>query len=419
MKSSDLKTVIIEQNSLPYDQRLIVRDEFQTVSAWQNEAAVTVISGLRRCGKSTLLRQLKENYSGYYLNFDDERLVSFGVKDFQRADEIFHELYGERNVYYFDEIQNVESWERFVRRLHDFRKKVCVTGSNAHLLSRELGTHLTGRYLQCTLYPFSFGEFLRFRSIEIQSDDFFTTTGRANLKRALNDYFEMGGMPEYLKTGNREYLKALYESILYRDVLVRHKITNEKAMKELMLFVCSNIGKQVSYNRLKSMLGLKSSTTVKEYFHYLENSYLVFLLSKFSHSLQKNIYANKKIYLIDNSFANVLGFRLSGDYGRFLENMVLVELLRRKKEPYYFQEKHECDFVIKQGANIQQAIQVCYEINAENQAREINGLVEAMAACRLKEGILLTYDQNDEKIVDGMKIVTLPVWKWMLENKAG
>jgi len=113
----------------------------------------------------------------------------------------------------------------------------------------------------------------------------------------------------------------------------------------------------------------------------------------------------------------VLGFRLSGDYGRFLENLVLVELLRRKKEPYYFQEKHECDFVIKQGASIQQAIQVCYEINAENQAREVNGLVEAMAACRLKEGILLTYDQDDEKTVDGMKILMLPVWKWLLEGK--
>lgn len=416
MKSSDLKTVILEQNSLTFESRLIAREAFQELAAWQKEAAVTVISGLRRCGKSTLLQQLREQHSGYYLNFDDERLVSFRIEDFQKTNEIFHELYGERRTYYFDEIQNVEGWERFVRRLHDARKKVCITGSNARLLSRELGTRLTGRYLQCNLYPFSFGEFLQFKNLVAGPDDFFTTAGRAKLKRAFNLYFESGGMPEFVKTENREYLKSLYESILYRDVLVRHGLTNEKTMKELMLFVLSNIGKQVSYNKLAGVLALKSSTTVKEYFHYLESSYLVILLSKFSHSLQKNIYANKKIYLIDQGFANVLGFRLSRDSGRFLENVVLVELLRRKNELFYFQEKHECDFVIKQGRAMQLAIQVCYELNEDNKAREFAGLMEAMRACRLSEGILLTYDQEDETSLDGKKIRMLPVWKWLLEK---
>lgn len=415
MRGSDLKTVILEQNSMQLESSLIPRDKFAGISKWQTEPAVTVISGLRRSGKSTLLHQLREKHSGYYLNFDDERLVTFRVQDFQKADEIFHELFGAREVYYFDEIQNVEGWERFVRRLHDFRKKVCITGSNARLLSRELGTHLTGRYLQSTLYPFSFAEFLRFRRIEFHADDFFTTAGRAKLKHALNDYFEIGGVPEYVKSGNKDYLKTLYESILYRDVLVRHKITNEKIVRELMLFVFSNVGKQVSYNKLKTMLGLKSSTTVKEYFHYLENSYLVFLLSKFSSSLKKNLYANKKIYLIDNCFASVLGFRLSEDYGRFLENLVFVELLRREKEIFYFQEKHECDFVLKEGSKIQQAIQVCYEINRDNETRETNGLLEAMEACRLAEGLLLTYDQEDEKMIRDKKIRTMPVWKWLLE----
>jgi predicted AAA+ superfamily ATPase len=183
-----------------------------------------------------------------------------------------------------------------------------------------------------------------------------------------------------------------------------------------MLFVLSNIGKQVSFNKLTSVLALKSPTTVKEYFHYLENSYLVVLLSKFSHSLQKNIYANKKIYLIDHGFAGVLGFRLSEDHGRFLENVVLVELLRHKKELFYFQEKHECDFVVKQGRAMREAIQVCYELNDDNQAREIGGLQEAMQACRLSEGIVLTYDQDDETTIKGKKIHILPVWKWMLEK---
>lgn len=303
-----------------------------------------------------------------------------------------------------------------MRRLHDFRKKVCLTGSSARLLSRELGTHLTGRYLQATLYPFSFAEFLRLKPLAVKHEDFFTTTGRAQLKQALSEYFETGGLPEYAKSGNKEYLRALYESILYRDVLVRHKITNEKVMKELVLYAFSNIGKQVSFNKLKGMLGLKSATTVKEYFHYLENSYLVFLLSKFSPSLQKNLYANKKIYLIDNGFAGVLGFRLSEDYGRFLENLVFVELLRRAQEVFYFQEKHECDFVVKAENEIRQALQVCYEINQDNEDRELNGLLEAMEACRLSEGLLLTYDQEGEKTIRNKKIHILPVWKWLLED---
>ena len=414
MKSSELKTVILEQNELQTESRLIARDKFSEISSWQNESAITVISGLRRCGKSTLLHQLREQHHGYYLNFDDERLISFRVQDFQKADEIFHELFGPRSVYYFDEIQNVEGWERFVRRLHDFQKKVCLTGSNARLLSRELGTHLTGRYLQATLFPFSFAEFLRLKALTWRHEDFYTTAGRALLKQALSEYFSAGGLPEYVKSGNKDYLKTLYESILYRDVLVRHKITNEKVMKELMLFVFSNIGKQVSFNKLKGMLGLKSATTVKEYFHYLENSYLVFLLSKFSPSLQKNLYANKKIYLIDNGFAGALGFRLSEDYGRFLENLVFVELRRREHEVYYFQEKRECDFVVKAGPRISQAIQVCYELNQDNEGRELNGLLEALTACNLSEGLLLTYDQEDERTVGDKTIHILPVWKWLL-----
>ncbi|MFQ5650064.1 MAG: ATP-binding protein [bacterium] len=415
MKSSDLKSVIVEQNSLPLEAHLISRDKFRQVVQWHSDAAVVVISGLRRCGKSTLLSQLRDKFKGYYLNFDDERLVSFTIEDFQKADEIFHELYGDRTVYYFDEIQNVPDWERFVRRLRDFRKKVYITGSNARLMSRELGTHLTGRYLECTLFPFSFREFLQFKRLNFDEEDSHTTAGRAKLKRALNGYFESGGMPEYLKTENREYLKTLYESILYRDILVRNKVANETAMRELMLFVFSNIGKLVSFNKLRSMLGLKSPTTVKDYFQYLRNSFLVFLLPKLSYSLKKNIYADKKVYLIDTSFARCLGFRLSEDLGRFLENLVFIELLRREQTVFYFHEKYECDFVVTAHASVEQAIQVCYEINRDNEAREINGLLGAMQTYHLNEGLLLTYEQEEDRLIDNKSIRIVPVWKWLLD----
>lgn len=417
MKSSDLKTIILDQHKIELEPHVIIREQFSALSDWQKDQNIIIISGLRRCGKSTLQHQQREIYGGYYLNFDDERLVSFTIEDFQRLDELFHELFGDKNIYYFDEIQNIEGWERFVRRLHDARKKIYITGSNARLLSKELGTHLTGRYLQCNLFPFSFKEFLLLKNIPYHKEDFYTTEGKAKLKRAFNAYFALGGIPEYLKTENKEYIKTLYESILYRDVLVRYNISNEKTMKELMLFVLSNVSKQISYNSLKNVLTLKNSTTVKDYFSYLENSFLVSLVSKFSYSLKENIYANKKVYVIDNSFPTILGFRFSDDSGRLLENLVLIELKRRNREIYYFQEKQECDFVIREGTKIKQALQVCYEISDENRIREYDGLLEAMNAFQLSEGLILTYDQEDDEIIDSKNVMIKPVWKWLLENK--
>ena len=226
----------------------------------------------------------------------------------------------------------------------------------------------------------------------------------------------MGGIPEYLKTENREYIKTLYESIIYRDVLVRHNISNEKTMKELMLFVLSNVGKLISYNSLKNVLRLKNSTTVKEYFNHLENSYLVSLLSKYSYSLKENIYANKKVYMIDNGFPTILGFRFSENRGRLLENLILIELKIRKEEIFYYQEKHECDFIVLEGTKVKQSIQVCYELTDENKSREYNGLLETMKRFNLSMGLLLTYDQEDEIAIDNKKVIVKPVWKWLIEN---
>lgn len=414
MNLSDLKTVVLDQQKVQLAAPLVVRKKFRQLIEWAKDPNIIIVSGIRRCGKSTLLHQLREQNEGYFLNFDDERLVSFTIEDFQKLDEIFHELFGAKSIYYFDEIQNVSGWERFVRRLHDSRKKIFITGSNAHLLSRELGTHLTGRYLNLTLFPFSFKEFLSLKNIEYGEEDFYTTEGKAKLKRAFNQFFDFGGIPEYVKTENKEYLKSLYEGILYRDILVRYNIFNEKAMRELMLFIFSNLAKQFSYNKLKNVLGVKNASTVKEYLHYIENSYLIFLLSKLSFSLKENIYANKKIYLIDNSLVINLGFRFSDDKGRLMENLVLLELKRRNMEVYYHQEKFECDFVVKEGNSLQQAIQVCYEVTEQNKTREYNGLLEVMRYYDLSSGLLLAYDQENEVKIENKTILIKPVWKWLL-----
>ncbi|MCX6741979.1 MAG: ATP-binding protein [Candidatus Pacearchaeota archaeon] len=416
MDKSAIKEIVFDQNKAKQSKDLIKREVFVKAESSIKNPFVIVLSGVRRCGKSTLLGQIREKYPGYYLNFDDERLVNFKLEDFQGLYEIFLELYGENGIFYFDEIQNISGWERFVRRLRDEEKKVFVSGSNASMLSRELGTHLTGRHLSITLFPFSFREFLVFNNFNLDKDSTHVTETKAKIKRYFEDYLLNGGMPEYVKTKNKDYLKILYENIIYRDILVRYGINNEKAFKELVSLAINSLSKEISFNSIKKLLKLGSSTTVKEYFDKLENSYLVFLLPRFDFSLKKQINSNKKVYVIDNAIASYLGFKFSKDLGKLLENLVFIELKRKEKELYYFSEKKECDFVVREGAKIIEAIQVCYDFNDENREREVAGLLEALEKFKLKEGIILTYDQEEEIKEKGKRIIVKPVWKWLLEK---
>ncbi len=418
MNKTELKEIIIDQNNRKEQEDLVDREIFLKADSYIKNDFVIIISGIRRCGKSTLLAQIRKKHSGHYINFDDERLINFRVEDFKVLEELFIELYGEKRIFYFDEIQNIPMWERFVRRLHDERKKVFITGSNASMLSKELGTHLTGRYLMLSMFPFSFLEFLYLKKFELNKNSIYLTASRAKIKNNFEEYFINGGFPEYLKELNIDYLKTLYESIIYRDILVRYKIPNEKSLKELVSLAINSISKEISFNSIKKILGLGSSTTVKDYFDYLENSFLIFLVPKFDYSLRKQMYYNKKVYCIDNGLAKYLGFRISPDNGRLLENIVFIELKRRGKEIYYHVEKRECDFVIKEGAKIIKAIQVCYELTRDNKEREIEGLTQAMSKFKLKEGLILTHDQEEEiKLKGNSKIIIKPVWKWLLNSK--
>ncbi|MHB2155240.1 ATP-binding protein [Calditrichota bacterium GD2] len=350
------------------------------------------------------------------MNFDDERLIHFTVNDFQKLHELFIELFGKQSTFYFDEIQNIKGWERFVRRLHETGNKVYVTGSNALMVSKELGTHLTGRYVQYELYPFSFKEFLKFNNVAYNNEDLLTTSGRSTLKRWFNEYFKWGGFPEYLKNKNREYLKSLYESILYRDVLVRNKLSNEKEILEIMYFLASNMARLISYKRLKNIIGVKNPTTVKNYLGYLQNSYLVFLVNKFDHSLKNQLLNPKKAYLIDIAMANELGFHSTEDNGFLLENLVYLELLRRRKEVYYHKNKYECDFLIREKNRIVEAIQVTWDMdNSKTREREINGLLKTMDLFNLEQGLILSAHSTEDIEIKNKRIRVRPAWQWMLQ----
>ena len=416
MNKAELKEVIISQQKRKQNADLIERDVFHNIISHFKDPFIIVISGIRRSGKSTLLYQIKEKHPGYYLNFDDERLVHFSVEDFQTLYELFIELYGEKDIFYFDEIQNIKGWERFVRRLHDEKRKVFVTGSNASMLSKELGTHLTGRYLEINLYPFSFKEFLKLKKHPLKPNDIYVTVSKIALKKYFDEYLVNGGLPEFLITQNKDYLMILYDNILYRDIMARYQITNEKTLKELIYLIASNISKEISFNSIKNILKVGSATTIKEYFDYFENSFLIFLVNKFDYSLKKQIYLGKKVYLIDTGLAVNLGFRMSKDMGRLLENLVFIDLKRQKKETYFDTGKNECDFIIKEGTKIKEAIQVCYELNETNKEREINGLLEAMNKFNLKEGLILTHDQSEEIVITKKKIIVVPVFRWLIES---
>jgi hypothetical protein len=369
---------------------------------------------MRRIGKSTLMSQIRQIYPGFYLNFDDERLNSFQIDNFQALYEIFIELFGDLNTFYFDEIQNIVGWEKFIRRLHDNGKKIYITGSNAALLSRELGTHLTGRYIPITLFPFSFKEFLKITDIKFNQNDFYLSIGKAQIKKAFNEYFETGGIPEYIKSKDDYYLKVLYENILYRDIMVRYNLYNEKQIKEIMKYVATNISNLITYNSIKNIIGLNSASTIKNYLDYFENSYLISLVNKFDYSVKSQIYSPKKCYVNDLSIANIFGFRFSSDKGRLLENLVYIALLRQSNDVFYYRNGFECDFLVKKGNDIIQAIQVCYELEENNKKREINGLIKTALEFNIDDLIIITYDNENTILESGKTIKVIPVWKWLL-----
>jgi uncharacterized protein len=362
-----------------------------------------IISGIRRCGKSTLLRQIMKQTGGiYYFNFEDPRATGFETQDFQKLDEIFREEYGESDCYFFDEIQNVQKWELFVRGQLDKNRHFLITGSNASLLSKELGTKLTGRHLKQELFPFSYTEFLKF-------------CAQTRCVESFEMYLHKGGFPEYLTYSRNEILQELFNDIIMRDIVVRHKLRSSKAIKELALFLLSNVGAEFSYNNLAKTFGLGSTNTAVAFVSYLEDSYLLFTIPKFSYSLKKQAVNPKKVYVIDNGFADVNSVSFSSNKGRMLENTVFLDLRRSGKEIFYFKGKSECDFVVREKTKVTQAIQVCYDLNEDNKEREIDGLMEALETLGLSEGLILTFNQEDNLIIRDKKVVVLPAWRWSKE----
>jgi len=416
MNKERLREIMFDQKDVFNHQKHLI-DRNIELEKFIITRQVVIISGIRRCGKSSLLFLIKEKMKldeqDYcYFNFDDERIIpDISILEHVYIQHI--EIYGNEPVLFFDEIQNIGSWEKFVNRMYEKGTKVFVTGSNASLLSSEISTSLTGRNKILELFPFSFSEYLRFTG-NVYTPGRITPKQKALLVKDFNNYFEKGGFPLVVKENDLELINGYFQDILYRDIISRYRLSQVNEIKQIGLFFASNTGKLFSYSTLQNISGVKSLSSIKDYLWYYEQSYLFFYLKKFDYSVKKQIMNPKKVYAIDPAVSNRLGFNFSENKGRILENLVYLELLRRGKEVYYHAGNSECDFLVQEGLKVTEAIQVAWTVDKTNLQREIRGLQEAMLIHDLDTGMLITYDADDTHDIPG-NIKIFPAWQWLLE----
>ncbi|MFW6285754.1 MAG: ATP-binding protein [Nanoarchaeota archaeon] len=421
-----------------YEPKDIVdRIEYNNIKKLMNRNESIFLTGIRRCGKTTAMYYLIDNLlednilpeNILYINLDDEILKYEKLEDiYQKYKTLFPKV--QDKIYIFlDEVQNITDWQRWVKNKYDSNEniKFIITGSKSHILKSERETLLTGRMFEIEFFPFSFKEMLSFNKI-----DFFNKVELTNnenvIKNSFLKYLEYGGFPEVLfeEDDDMKYLilKEYFKNIRNKDIINYFGIKQIKKFEKLTIFLISNLGKYYSANKIGKVIDL-SPSVVEDYIDYSNLVYLFIPLLKFDYSVKKQLINQKKIYTIDTGFVNAISFKFSENKGSLLENLVFIELKRQNKEIYYHKQKKECDFVIKEGLDIVQAIQVTNHMsNDDTRKREFEGLLDACKAYNLKEGLMLTQDEEGKEIRElklengekrEVKIIIKPIWKWLLE----
>ncbi|WP_420267201.1 ATP-binding protein [Candidatus Magnetominusculus dajiuhuensis] len=380
---------------------------------------IKVIIGPRRAGKSVFGIQILDGLDFAYLNFDDERLL--GISDYDDLLKGIRQVYGETKTILFDEIQNLNKWELFLNRLHRKGFNLIVTGSNSRLLSRELSTHLTGRFVQFQILPFSFNEFLSARSFSI--DEMVGLKERqGTVLNLLSEYLEKGGYPEVLlkNIDPKTYIATLFESILFKDIVKRYNVRFAKKLYDLGLYLVTNHSNEFSYTSLKNALDFKSVHTVENYTEYLTEAFLIFYLERFSNKVKEQIKSPKKVYTYDTGIINAVKFKTAPDTGRLIENAVAIDLLRRGREFYSYKTKDgkEIDFAVKEGLNIIQLIQVCYDMGKlTTKKRELSALTKAAQETSCDNLLVITWDYENRESHERADIIYMPLWKWLIGDR--
>jgi hypothetical protein len=389
--------------------------------------------GARRSGKTSLLLNFigKLNKQGIdkrnvlYLNFEDERL-DLKTGELDLILQAYRELYPDLNLkecyLMFDEIQNIENWEKFIRRIYDtITSNIFITGSNARFLSSDIATSLRGRTLNYEVFPLSFREYLGFSEVGI---DLHSSRSLAKINNSLNKYLDYGGFPEVVKYDDKLKQKVLQEYfnvMIYRDLVERYEIKNAAVLKFFIKRVLASSTKQLSvntiYNELKSSGFKIGKNQLYEYLDACQSIYLAFVLRKYAHKFVDRELGERKVYCIDNGLLNSVNFRFSDDKGKAIEQVVFLELKRRGKEIYFFRERYACDFLVKAGTNVSEAIQVTQTLSDEKtKRRELRGLVDACREFDLKDGIIITSDTSQDFEVGKIRIRAVPLYQWLLSD---
>ncbi|MCF8108135.1 MAG: ATP-binding protein [Desulfohalobiaceae bacterium] len=393
---------------------------------------IVSLIGVRRSGKTTILfhiinrlRTEIDPANIVYINFEDDRLFPLGVHQLDDLVQAYFELHPtkrkERIYLFFDEIQNIDNWEKFIRRIYDtLDAEIFITGSSSKLLGAEIASALRGRTLAFEIFPFSFSEYLRFREIEA---NLYSSSSTSYIANAFGDYILQGGFAETIEAPpdiRSRILRDYADLIIYKDIIERHGIKNHALMKHLVKYCFSNMATSASitklYNDFKSQGFKLGKDTLFDYFSYLSEAFAVFSVPVFRNSVREEQRNPKKIYAVDNGFKSVFDVSLSSDMGRLYENAAFLHLRRKSKEVYYFLQDREVDFYCR-AENEKTVANISYDItHPETRKRELNGLVQALHYFGCEQGVLLTREQEETVTQDGKTINILPLWKWLLTS---
>lgn len=399
----------------------------------ENLKRILAVVGPRRAGKTYFMYQLIRSLieMGHYekrdilfLDFEDYRLSGFTQEDVEPLFTAFHQLAGrDPRFIFFDEVQRLPEWGRVLRTLHNRRNlKIVISGSNSKLLHPEVATELRGRYEDLLLLPFSFREYIEYRKLTPTLASLHTPA-RGKIVAAFDEFLHHGGFPEVvLASGTaerRRLLQNYLRTIFYKDIMERHNIKARQLLDAMLSDMLETYSEIFSISRFEKQLkgnGLAGSKrTISNYLAFIEESFFAIVNERYSTSPRRRLMSPKKLYLLDTGFTG-LGNPTSENLGKLLENLVAIDLHRRGQEVFYFKGQRECDFIIKKGLRPTQAIQVCWDLNARTEKRELGGLAEACGELHITDALVLTHAQEGKRSVDMLDVTILPVWRWLIQE---
>ena len=413
-----MKTIVLNQRkerdellSRPY----LTRRSGLDIDTLLNSKLIKLITGPRRVGKSTQALLMLRDKNFAYLNFDSQPLLDAWDPDLVMR--MLDDVYPGYEYLLLDEVQNLDAWDLWVSELYRLGKNLVITGSNAKMLSSEMATVLTGKYLQIEMLPFSMEEFFDWNRLDLHE---LKAEQQAEARALTDDYMRNGGYPEVVASRQlvRSYLDTLFDSIIWKDVAKRYNVRNVSDLNNLAMYLVSNFCNPLSANELTEELGLSSVNTTKKFMDYLHEPYLFFYLSRYNNKLKLMKKAPRKIYVVDNGFVAAKAFAVSENLGRLLENQVFIELVRRgydtDKTLFYYRSRNdkEVDFVLRKGVRIERLVQVCYDMsNPKTEKREVDSIVECAGELKCDNLTIVTYNEERTIVKDGYTIAVVPVGK--------